>query len=405
VGLKRLESLKILPVTWSHLPHQILASVAVAGISMALFFWIGRVLGPEAFGAWNVVFTWAALGMLLVDGGFRVLIFREGAGGALREQILDVAFGHWLVMAVAALLVSGFFFPGLPGFGAVAFVLTNVAVVFRSSWLKAGGRFREDAGWQVQCRLLSAAMVGAVLLVHAEAAVILWAWAMGLLVCLARVWPWLRQIRPRPEWNLSVYRPVAALLLIEAATVLYLRADILMLEWLGTGHQKIGLYVVGARILEGVALLSAPVAQMYFRQVRMQWLARTWKRRTLLPAVLVCMGIGAGLTMAGIMAGPRFWQWLLGHGYGGVADILPWLLGATVFMLPNALLTQAALATHGEWGYAGAAVAAALVNILLNLWWIPVWGIHGAALATLAAEGMLTGLLIYKLFGHRQSVQ
>ncbi|MBF0200638.1 MAG: polysaccharide biosynthesis C-terminal domain-containing protein [Desulfamplus sp.] len=381
-------------MSWSQLPHQTLASVTVASVSMILFFWMGRALGPEAFGGWNVVFTWAALGMLVVDGGFRVLIFREEAGGVLQGRIVDLAFGHWLVMALIALPVSGFFFPGYLVMGAVVFVLASVAVGYRSAWLKAMGSFKEDALWQVKCRFLSAAVVAGVLIANAGVEYILWAWALGLLLCLLQIWPWLVTIRPVPDFNPGVYRPVAALLLIDAATVLYLRADILMLEWLGAGHQRIGLYVVAARVLEGVALLSAPVAHIFFRQVRLQWLAGIWQRESVLPLMAGSMCLGIILTGAAVMAGDTPWQWLLGPGYEGVGSILPWLLGATVFMLPNALLTQVALAIHGEWKYAMAAMAAALANILLNLWWIPVWDIYGAAMATVAAEALLMCVLI-----------
>lgn len=50
-----------------------------------------------------------------------------------------------------------------------------------------------------------------------------------------------------------------------------------------------------------------------------------------------------------------------------------------------------------------AAVVASVVNVLLNLWWIPVWGILGAALATAAAYSLQHVLLLLPTRGRPHS--
>lgn len=56
--------------------------------------------------------------------------------------------------------------------------------------------------------------------------------------------------------------------------------------------------------------------------------------------------------------------------------------------------TRALLAASRPRMVAGAAVVASVVNVALNLWWIPVFGILGAALATAAAYSVQHGLLL-----------
>ena len=75
--------------------------------------------------------------------------------------------------------------------------------------------------------------------------------------------------------------------------------------------------------------------------------------------------------------------------------MLPWLLGALIFILPNGVLTQAAIARNRESVYAVAAGGAALVNIGLNLALIPKFGGLGAAWATIVTEMFLTVALVF----------
>jgi O-antigen/teichoic acid export membrane protein len=53
-----------------------------------------------------------------------------------------------------------------------------------------------------------------------------------------------------------------------------------------------------------------------------------------------------------------------------------------------------------------AQVTVALVNLLLNLWWIPVFGWIGAAWSSLASDGLLAVLNTLLLFlGWKRGVQ
>jgi Na+-driven multidrug efflux pump len=61
-------------------------------------------------------------------------------------------------------------------------------------------------------------------------------------------------------------------------------------------------------------------------------------------------------------------------------------------------LTQAAIAANQEWFYAYLVIIIALINIVLNIWWIPIYGAMGAAWATIVSEGLLFfGLLLRNL--------
>ena len=91
-----------------------------------------------------------------------------------------------------------------------------------------------------------------------------------------------------------------------------------------------------------------------------------------------------------------------GPEYDDSAVLLPWLLGALVFILPNGVLNQEATARNRESVYAVAAGGAAVVNIGLNLVLIPKFGGLGAAWATIVTEMFLTVALLLGTRGDRK---
>ena len=58
-------------------------------------------------------------------------------------------------------------------------------------------------------------------------------------------------------------------------------------------------------------------------------------------------------------------------------------------MIPNIVLTQASLAINRENHYALGAIGAALLNIALNFYLIPIYGPKGAAIGTIFTEAFL----------------
>lgn len=384
-------------MTWRHLPFQWLATLYVAGASMALFFWIGRVFGPARFGEYSYALTLAALAGLLFDAGFKTLIFREEIGGQKTGKVAGQAFGHLILLtgigAIVCILSPGTV--SLPLSAILAFLVTNTAVNFYSAHLKAQGDFRAEAAWQIVCRTASALFIIAALTFAAEPAMVFWGWAVGLGLCLMGVRHWLfsHTLCFRIDW--IKYRPILALLLIDLATTVYFRIDVVLLDALGISSAEIGRYSIAYKVLEGFILLAAPVAQIFFREMRLNWLAGELFVGRLFSASLASAALAAALAGLTVLGGEQLLAFLLGDAYRGTAGVLSWLMLGLFFILPNALLTQAALAADREWAYARAAAWAAAANVALNLLLIPEHGIVGAAWATIATEAVLMIGLIY----------
>lgn len=82
-----------------------------------------------------------------------------------------------------------------------------------------------------------------------------------------------------------------------------------------------------------------------------------------------------------------------GDSYAAAAPLLSWLLVAFLFLAPNYVLTQAAVALGRERWYAVTVCIAAAVNVGLNFWLLPRFGALGAAWASIATEAVLMVLL------------
>ena len=184
---------------------------------------------------------------------------------------------------------------------------------------------------------------------------------------------------------------------IEAATTVYYRCDIILLEQLVNNPALVGYYAAAYRFLDGIILLAAPLGIIWFRKLRLvseetALFGRqiAWMSITMLLAAVV-------IIVAVVPFSREIVVFTLGHEYTESAGLLPWLLGALLFILPNGVLTQAAIAKNRESVYALAAGGAAVANIGLNLILIPRFGAIGAAWATIVTEAFLTVALIFAL--------
>ena len=385
------------------LGKQWLATIYVAGVSMLLSFFLGRFLGPEGYGRYSYALTVAALLAVFQDGGFKTLIFRETVTGyPVAAKSFDGLMSSALLYTLFStcfLLVVLFLIPEksrkILQVAVICFGFQTVAG-FIGARLKGSGRFGRDALWQVGVRTLSAVMIAVwIIWVSPDATGVFTAWLVGGGLALLIF----REGRnlPRPQYSNQLkflIKNALAFVVVDAATIVYFRVDIVLLRWLTGNDVMIGQYAAAYRILEGVTLIAAPFSQLCFRQLRMLR-QQSGAFLRLADHLIFVMGTAALLLVLGsILAGRWVITFCFGGAYLEAALLLPWIMGALFFILPNAILTQAAIALDLEYAYAGAAIGAALVNVGLNVWLIPRYEALGAAWATIITEAFLTMALI-----------
>lgn len=382
------------------------ATFYTAAVSLGLTFLLGRVLGPEGFGGYSYVLTLASLFLIVQDGGFKSLLFREKTLvspqiAEYNNSLFSWALGHMVMISLA----GAFFVLVLPlqyraGIFAalVCFGLQAVAG-FVSSDLRARGLFARDGLWQVAVRTFGA--LGILAAVFLLQPLLPWTifsgWALGLVFCL-----FLSPVPiARPSFHgfqiRDIRRTCLGFMAIGAATTIYYRCDIILLELLTGDQAQVGYYAAAYRFLDGIVLMAVPLSTIWFRKLRLVWNQEEVFKGNLVVMVLIMLAAAIVILLAGLSFGKEIVFITFGDGYGSSARLLPWILSALIFVLPNGILTQAAIARNRERLYAICAATGAVFNIGLNLILIPRFGGMGAAWATIATELFLTVGLVFGL--------
>jgi O-antigen/teichoic acid export membrane protein len=315
----------------------------------------------------------------------------------LLDQLPSIALGHALIVTLAFSLIAITLFTEKMAL-ALAIVWCFFGIVltqYISAILRGEGRFTLDAGWQMGHRTVSAVfIVLAIILGFHSPWHILAAWALGAITANL-LFPFGLKCRPSFTFRPGLYKVVLPLLWIDLATAIYFRSDMMMLQWLGVPQEQIGQYAAGYRLIEAVILLANPVGILLFRHIRLlnedrRALGQHIPRSTALAAIL---GVAGAAIIAGF-AEPIV-ALTYGSNYTETASLLAILAWSLAFVLPNAFLTQAALALNLERPYVWAASIAAVCNVALNFVFIVRYGAQAAAWVTIVTEAVLFAILAF----------
>ena len=389
---------------------QWLASAYGAIVSILLTFLFGRLLGPEVFGNYSYLLTLGSLYAIIQDGGFRTLIFRELTSPTFQQikvSLVSLSLGHNILVTTTGVLIL----LALPlndrfllTLAIISFGLVTTSTFF-SSQLKGQGQFAEEAQWRVTTRTLGALSVLFFIFIFAPTIeLILGGTIVGYGIALS--------LRPRTcklkvffqKLDPVVYKSLASLLIIDIATLIYFKIDIVMLRHLGSGLEEIGYYAAGSRLIEGLIFMHLPFATVLFREMR----TRASYPKKFTPYILKLFLLGSFSPIVIVPIGWFFSKEILRICYGtdfvGAFPLLNLLLVSFFFMIPNLVLTQATLAIDREYFYAKITCVAAVTNICLNLYLIPAMGAKGAAMGTIFTEVLLLLLIGSGILSWRRKV-
>lgn len=390
---------------------QTLSSGIVAAISFGLVILLGRYMGPTDFGYYNFILSIASLFFILQDGGFKTIIYREMTAPTYSKAVSDTAFpfglGYLLVTTAAGIAIC--WLPGIPAnlsqtlsAGICCFSLV-ASTGFLSAKFQAHGEFGKDAMWQVSLRLSSALiMMPTVIWLSQSPAAMFMAWACGLALCLVIAWRHLPTPKLKGLQRSPLISACASIVFINASTTLYHRLDIIMLEAM-KGAETVGIYAAPYRFLDGLILLATPVSAVLFRHLRQLKDDSNTFQKELIRVAGLLFAAAIGLFAFVTIAKDILIHYTYGPAFQASASLLPILFSALLFILPNAVFTQAAIAANKERAYALAGLLCAGLNAALNYAIIPRYGAHGAAIATVATEAALTILLVLALKRNRHT--
>jgi O-antigen/teichoic acid export membrane protein len=372
---------------------------------------VARLLEPEPFGQYSTAFAYVGLFRILPDFG---MSYASGLSISRDPSLAFVTAGRLLglqavlsvVTLALCLAIGSALYEGPTWFAVVALSLDLLLKAVKSTlrWLlKSLQRFDVEAlSLLAERGALLVLGVAVLRLGHGLAGYVVVFVAVRLLDVLG-LWAFIhaRVLRLRPTVHTEgwwvLFRKGLPFAYAGAMITLLFQVDAVLLERM-RGALEVGFYRAPVLVLEGLtlvprilgyALIPAMAALAASQPGRVTALYERGAR------YLLAVALPVGLF--GIVEAERFVAILFGPHYAPSAPVARVLIPAAGFMfLSN--FGETTLACIDRWRAIVVTSTIALVlNVALNLAWIPRYGMMGSAWATLAAEGVYFGTTLVAL--------
>jgi O-antigen/teichoic acid export membrane protein len=383
-----------------------LEQIVRMGLGLVVGVWLARYLGPEQYG-W-LSYAGAAVGVVtsLTSLGLNAVVVRELARDpAAASSWLGAAFFLKTLGAGAGFLicVGAAYLQPLPAAAvrpliiivALGMFFQTVDVIDLMFQAKGSARI---SGWVrlAACLLGNAVKVG-LILAHAS---LPWLAAAGVLELAfsAAGWLWAAGRSGQRPGNLVLeWKRVGALLheswpLALAGLAVYAQAyfDQLVIAQM-LGGSELGQYAAAMRLVVAFSFIptvvytvASPEITRAKRDDEQLYHRRLFNLYRMMGALFLATAIPL------MLAGTFLAEQLLGVAYAQAAALLPWLALRLFFtnfgVARSVFLTNEGLFRFGLL----TAVAGAVVNVLLNLWLVPVYGARGAIASSMVSFAVTT---------------
>lgn len=382
-----------------------------------VFLIVARTLGTEGYGAFSAVLAWAGVWVHFCGLGGPVILIRnvardpESFSQNWGLTLAAMALGTFPVLVVFAwsawrllpdlscwLLVS-------LGLAELVFWPLANAGDFAYRGFERMGRSARLLLTPVLARLMAAfALVGLVHWQTKAERVKLWGCLYAAASLMSAVYALFRATRDlgRPSWpsRRTLWPYIVEGLPFSfwgSANKIYVDADKFLLARMAS-LEITGIYSAGYRLIDLAflplhALLDAAVPRLFRAGAQGPAFALRGSLPLIWPAVGYALSIGIGMWLAAPLIGR-----LLGENYVGSIQVVRWLSWMPLVGLPRLLLSYAAATGDAQRLGMMAVLLGAVVNVILTIWWIPVWGWQGAAAATYASEIFMSVMLAALFF-------
>ena len=372
----------------------------------------GRVLGPAVFGLYVTGVTLVEIGRILGAAGLDYLVAREVASDPQRATSVAT---NAAVVKVGTGIVVWALLLGLVGLLDYPVQVLWVVVILGSALFFENLSDILDAVLQgvqrVRATTVAFALAGAATFGTGALALYGGLGLKGYATCfvvgfLVRFGWTSIAVRRMGVATLSaaavdrveIRRLVVAGLPLLSATILALvfhRMDLLMLSKMSTA-EEVGLYAAAVRIIDVIVLLPRILATAVYPALRQQTDAGVQATLELLAdslrvSLTLCTLAGLGVWVFARLA----LVWIPGPEFEGATTALRLLSWGVVLQGGAHLGARLLLAIDAERYFTLVAALSLACNFVLNLLWIPRYGIEGAALATLVSYAVNFALYLY----------
>ena len=374
------------------------------GFGLIVGVWVARYLGVQQFGIVNYATAFVAIFNPLATLGLDVVVVRRlVADPAQQQQILGTSFwmrfvAGWLTWAIA--IIGIYVLRPDDRTMIVTVTILGAASIFQSidtidlwfqsqvqskySVLAKNAAFLATASIKVGLIVIQAPLLAFVSLILLEAIL----GAVGLLVVykkqghLIKLWQWSRELAR------DLLRESLPLILSGLTIMIYMRIDQIMLGQM-VGDKAVGIYSAATRISEVWYFVPMTVSSSVMPSIfKAKEIGEElyYQRIGNLNRGLVWLAIMVAIVMT-FVAKPLILI-LFGDNYLESGTILAIHIWASVFVFTGVATSGWFIAENLTYLSLYRTLSGAIVNILLNIFLIPLYGGIGAAIATVIAQAV-----------------
>ena len=378
------------------------------GFGLVVGVWVARYLGVRQFGILNYATAFVSIFNPLATLGLDAVVVRRLVANPSQQQsILGTSLGMrfiagWLTWGIAILGVyllrpndsTMIITVTILGSASMFLSLDTIDLWFQSqvqskySVLAKNSAFILTTALRVVLIIAHAPLVAFVLAILMEAVVS----AVGLLIVyknqghLIRLWQWSRSLAQ------DLLRESFPLILSGLTIMIYMRIDQIMLGQM-IGDKAVGIYSAATRISEVWYFIPMTVSssvmpsifkakeigeELYYQRIGQLNRGLTW----LAIAVAIVMTFGSRPLIV----------MLFGDNYLESGSILAVHIWASIFVFTGVATSGWFIAENLTYLSLYRTLAGAVINVLLNIFLIPIYGGIGAAIATIVAQAVASFL-------------
>jgi O-antigen/teichoic acid export membrane protein len=373
-------------------------------IKAAIIIYAARVLDTAGYGVFSYAVTLAGFVGLFLDPGINFILIREASKAPEEKKmaVFSTTFVIKAILVTIGVLIIIFVAPSFSILPGAKILIPIVAIIlafdtfreFFSSLIRS----EEKMEWDAAIFLFTNAAVvvfGFIFLMISRTPLALtWAYAIGTvlggLAAFIFTFPYLKKSLPHfsPTLAVSVFQSAWPFAVIGALGLLLTNTDILIISWMRDASD-VGIYAAVIRIVQvfyvipGIIQTSTmPAFARLAREDKTRF--RAGFERTL-GFIFLC---SVPLAFGGAILGTQVMTLVFGAPYaiGGVS--LTVLMFAMVFDFPASVIGSAVFAYDHQKSLIVSSIIAGVSNIVLDLIFIPRFGITGSAFATLIAQAL-----------------
>ncbi len=176
-----------------------------------------------------------------------------------------------------------------------------------------------------------------------------------------------------------------------------LNTDIIMLGWLRS-PAEVGYYSAAQKIIYLLYVLPTLIATSMFPiMAKMAKINPNFVKIMLERAVMIMLMVAVPLSVLGILFAPAIIQLFFGVEYLPAILTFQILMATIIIIYPSSLISNAIFAYDHQKSFIVFVAIAAIGNIVFNFLFIPIYGIEGAAIATIFVQLITNGLIWAKM--------